>query len=121
MYKLIFFVVALPFSGFSQQLPVRNEPRHHNVFENGYVRILDVFLAPGDTTRFHLHNTPSLFTTFTRTATGSQIEGASPSHDISVAGKSWYDSLSKPRFHRVWNEDTSWFHVMDIELTGTPS
>jgi hypothetical protein len=38
-----------------------------------------------------------------------------------VAGKSWYDSLSKPRFHRVWNEDTSWFHVMDIELTGTPS
>jgi hypothetical protein len=30
-----------------------------------------------------------------------------------------YDSIAIPRIHRVWNEDTSWFHVMDVELTGT--
>ena len=94
------------------QVAVRDEPRHHNVFENGYVRILDVFLAPHDTTQFHVHNTPSVFTTFTKTATGSQTTSGQPSGDLSVAGRSWYDSLSTPRIHRVWNEDTTWFHVM---------
>jgi len=103
------------------QVAVRDEPRHHNVFENGYVRILDVFLAPHDTTQFHVHSTPSVFTTFTKTATGSQTLSGQPSGDLSAAGRSWYDSLSKPRIHRVWNEDTTWFHVMDIELiAGKP-
>ena len=100
------------------QVPVREEPRHHNVFENNYVRVLDVFLGPHDTTWFHLHSTPSVFTTFTKTATGSQLVSGQPSGDLSVAGKSWYDSLSTPRIHRVWNEDTLWFHVMDIELVA---
>lgn len=103
------------------QVQVRDEPRHHNVFENSYVRLLDVFLGPGDTTQFHVHSTPSVFTTFTKTATGSQLVSGQPSGDLSTAGRSWYDSLSKPRIHRVWNEDTTWFHVMDIEfVAGKP-
>lgn len=101
------------------QVQVRDEPRHHNVFENGYVRLLDVFLGPHDTTQFHVHSTPSVFTTFTKTATGSQLLSGQPSGDLSTAGNSWYDSLSTPRIHRVWNMDTGWFHVMDIELVGT--
>jgi len=27
-----------------------------------------------------------------------------------------YDAIETPRIHRVWNDDISWFHVMDIEL-----
>ncbi|HEV8504832.1 MAG TPA: hypothetical protein VGQ53_05520 [Chitinophagaceae bacterium] len=105
----------------SAQVPVRDEPRHHNVFENSYIRLLDVFLGPHDTTQFHVHNTPSVFTTFTKTATGSQLVSGQPTGDLSTAGKSWYDSLSTPRIHRVWNEDTVWFHVMDIEfVAGKP-
>ena len=118
-----YFVVIILFSSLSTmaQVPVRDEPRHHNVFENSYVRLLDVFLSPHDTTQFHVHNTPSVFTTFTKTATGSQLISGQPSGDLSVAGNSWYDSLSTPRIHRVWNEDTTWFHVMDIELiAGKP-
>jgi len=118
-----YFVVIILFSSLltAAQVPVRDEPRHHNVFENSYVRLLDVFLSPHDTTQFHVHNTPSVFTTFTKTATGSQLISGQPSGDLSVAGNSWYDSLSTPRIHRVWNEDTTWFHVMDIELiAGKP-
>ena len=113
-----YFVFIILFSPLltAAQVAVRDEPRHHNVFENGYVRILDVFLAPRDTTQFHVHNTPSVFTTFTKTATGSQTISGHPVGDLSVGGRSWYDSLSTPRIHRVWNEDTTWFHVMDIEL-----
>ena len=37
------------------QIPVSIEPRHHKVFENEYVRVLDVHIVPGDTTLFHKH------------------------------------------------------------------
>ena len=43
------------------QLPVRMEPRHHKVFENDYVRVLDVNIVPGDTSLFHIHEIPSVF------------------------------------------------------------
>ena len=102
----------------SAQLPVRNEPRHHNVFENAYVRVLDVFIGPKDTTFYHLHNTPSVFIIFTKTKAGSQLAGKAPVEGINLPGEITYDSLITPRLHRVWNEDSTWFHAMDVELTA---
>jgi hypothetical protein len=102
----------------SAQVQVRNEPRHHNVFENEFARILDVYLAPGDTTLYHLHNTPSVFIVFTNTGVGSQLIGKQSQKGANITGEVSYDNLNTPRIHRVWNEDTSWFHVMDIELTS---
>ena len=101
------------------QVQVRNEPRHHNVFENEFVRILDVHLGPGDTTLYHLHNTPSIFIVFTNTNVGSQLIGQQSQKGANITGEVSYDNLNTPRTHRVWNEDTSWFHVMDIEITST--
>jgi len=98
------------------QTHVRDEPRHHNVFENKFIRILDVYLGPGDTTLYHLHNTPSVFVVFTNTNLGSQLIGKEPQKGANISGEVSYDSINTPRTHRVWNEDTSWFHVMDIEL-----
>lgn len=122
MFKYIFTIISL-LQGMvlPAQTAVRNEPRHHNVFENDYVRVLDVYIPPNDTTQFHLHNTPSVFITFTRTQTGSEIKGQQPERSSSTAGFTWFDSLNTPRLHRVWNEDNTWFHVMDIELTGSES
>lgn len=104
------------------QLPVKNEPRHHNIFENNYVRILDVHFLPGDTTLYHLHNTPSVFINFTKTLVGSQLKDQPPGKsEFSVPGSIRYDELSTPRLHRVWNDDSTWYHVMDIELiAGKP-
>ena len=92
--------------------------RHHNVFENDYVRVLDVWLAPKDTTQFHIHATPSVFIMLTKTTTSAQLRGQQPVTSTSVAGSSSYDSLVTPRIHRVWNDDTTWFHVKDIELVA---
>ena len=100
------------------QVQVRNEPRHHNVFENEFVRILDVYLPPKDTTQYHIHNTPSVFIILTNTNVGSQLIGKQPQKGANITGEISYDSLNTPRTHRVWNEDTGWFHVMDIELTS---
>jgi hypothetical protein len=119
MKKYFFAIIALCFGNYAFTQPaVRNEPRHHNVFENDYVRVLDVYLAPNDTTQYHIHATPSVFITLTKTTTSAQLIGQQPVTSVSVAGGTWYDSLVTPRIHRVWNDDTTWFHVMDVELVA---
>jgi len=105
----------------SAQLPVRLEPHHHNVFENERVRALDVFFGPGDTSFYHLHATPSIFIMLSNTQSGSQLYGQQPESGPIIAGDISYDELKTPRYHRVWNSDTSWFQVIDIELPGKPS
>ena len=37
-------------------VPVEQEPHHRVVFENQYVRVLDVVVGPGETTLFHRHS-----------------------------------------------------------------
>ena len=119
MTKHILLGFAISLSLFTTgQVHVRDEPRHHNIFENEFIRILDVHLGPGDTTLYHLHNTPSVFIVFTNTNVGSQLKGKQPQKGANVSGEISYDSINIPRTHRVWNEDTSWFHVMDVELTS---
>jgi len=113
--KLIVFCCIISFS----QVPVRDEPRHHNVFENDFLRVLDVYLKPGDTTQYHLHNTPSVFIVLSNSNVGSRLLGGQPQKGANISGAISYDSLARPRTHQVWNEDTSWFHVMDVELTST--
>ena len=105
----------------SAQVQVRDEPRHHNVFENEFIRILDVHLGPGDTTLYHLHNTSSVFITLANVKVGSQLTGQQPQKGANISGLIMYDAMATPRIHRVWNDDTGWFHVMDIELiAGQP-
>ena len=101
------------------QLQARDEPRHKNVFENKWLRILDVNIKPGDTTLFHRHSTPSVIVFLTNTKLGTQLQGGEPVISQSRPGNMSYAAYGeKPIFHHVWNDDTSWFHVMDIELLG---
>src|SRR6476660_3927863 len=100
------------------QVPVSKEPMHHNVFENAYVRVLDVHIKPGDTTQFHKHETPSVFILLHSVKTGSEVivEEAKATvlkKDAFISFEGFYKS---PRIHRVWNEDTIEFHVMDVEI-----
>jgi hypothetical protein len=120
-------LICLVISGLSvftelfAQVPVSQEPRHHKVLDNGYVRLLDVQIPPGDTTQFHIHATPSVFVVLTNAKTGSDViseedRSASP---ISKYDNIWFEGFYvKPRVHRVYNGDEHMFHVMDIELTS---
>ena len=100
------------------QVLVHQEPKHHLVFENKQIRILNVVMAPGDSSVFHIHHTPSLFLFFTNTQTGSMLQGKSASMGKTTAGEMLYENLAAPntRTHRVWNVDKDTFQVMDIEL-----
>ena len=99
------------------QVQVRNEPKHVPVLQNKYFRLLDVRLAPGDTTQFHIHSTPSLFVILSHATTAWQEKGKEWVKDTSLLGRSWYRSFTPDSLvHRVCNIDTIEFHVNDIEL-----
>jgi hypothetical protein len=115
---LFFLFLILKLSDLSAQVPVHEEPRHHLVFQNKEVRILNVLIPPGDTAEYHIHTTPSLFIRLTNTTTGSQLKGGKASSGKSIAGTILFENLAPPniRTHRVWNADKDTFNVMDIEL-----
>src|SRR3954471_12338639 len=118
-YFVLVFIVQVFFCSAQTVMPVKDEPRHHNVFENSFVRVLDVRIKPGDTSLFHKHATPSVFIVLHPVKTGSEVKveeqkaTALSSPDPSITFEGFYKS---PRIHRVWNEDTARFHVMDIEI-----
>ena len=99
------------------QVPVREEPRHKPVIQNKYIRLLDVWIPPGDTSLFHIHSTPSLFLHFTDRNIASQIKGNDWVKEKTMAGKTWYRSfVNDTLVHRVLNVDSLPFHVTDIEI-----
>jgi hypothetical protein len=124
MKNLIWFILV--FSGLHStcraQVPVSKEPRHHNILENGHIRLLDVHIPPGDTTQIHIHATPSVFVILTnKVKVGSQVISEEKSARLNTGDNDniWFEGFYKqPRIHRVWNSDTAEYHVMDIELTN---
>jgi hypothetical protein len=103
------------------QIPVSQEPRHHKILENDHLRLLDVHIPPGDTSMIHIHATPSVFVILNNVKTGSQVisEEDHSKSPIPHFGNIWFEGFyEKPRIHRVWNSDSSEFHVMDVELTN---
>ena len=122
MSKWLFFlfVTVLEAVKGHSQIQVSREPRHHKVLENEWVRVLDVHVPPHDTTLMHKHSTPSVFVLLSKAKTGSQVL-IEPGKPLFTAGDIWFEGFyDKPRVHRVWNEDTVEFHVMDIELLHKP-
>ena len=102
------------------QVQVSKEPRHKNVLENKYIRLLNVWIYPGDTSLLHIHSTPSVFLIFTEANTVSQTKGGKWEKGKNVAGHSWYRSFFQDTLiHRVGNCDTVPFHVTDIELLSS--
>jgi hypothetical protein len=75
------------------QVQVRKEPRHKNVLENKYIRLLDVWMQPGDTGLLHVHSTPSLFLHFTNTAVCVQIKDKVFTKNRNTAGNASYTSF----------------------------
>ena len=120
--KTISFLIAILLCSFtlSAQVQVSKEPRHKNVLENKYIRLLDVKIQPGDTTLFHIHSIPSVFVNFTNTAVCSQIKGKEWEKGNNTEGNASYRSfVNDTLVHRVSNCDTVPFHVTDVEILSS--
>lgn len=115
--QVLLFTLSIISLAANAQVQVRKEFHHKNVFENKYVRVLDVNIQPRDTTLFHIHSTPSVILLFTNTITASQIKGKEWVKGKSVAGIASYRPFDRDTLvHRVSNWDTVPYHVNDIEL-----
>jgi len=117
-YRLFCLSILLMTSFVLQaQVQVRNEPRHKNVIENKYFRVLDVNIPPHDTTLQHIHSTSSVILMFTNTITAEQLKGRDWVKGKSTAGSAFYRDFAKDTvIHKVSNWDVVPFHVTDIEL-----
>lgn len=102
------------------QVQVSKEPMHRPVLENKYIRLLDVWLQPKDTTQFHVHSTPSLFVYLSSGSISSQVKGGKWIKDQAETGKAWYRSFTPDSLvHRVCNSDSLPFHVTDMEILSS--
>ena len=98
-------------------VPVEQEPHHHVIFENQYVRVLDVVVRPGETTLFHRHSLDNVAVLLSDATMRNQ-----------AAGKDWADSpakegtvhfaagTQKPYAHRIANKGSTVFHVLDVQI-----
>jgi hypothetical protein len=99
------------------QVPVIKEPHHKVVLENDYVRLIDVHIQPADTTLNHIHAAASVIVFLTKTIIGSKpINGTANSSQVNPGNTSYASYDITPITHKVWNQDTVPFHVMDIEM-----
>ena len=119
--KLLPAGFILSFYSLTAQVPVFEEPRHKVVLLNDYIRLIDVHIPPHDTTLYHRHSTASAVVFLTKNTTGSQMMGGSPSVGQAIPGNTFFAGYGdKPISHRVWNQDESVYHVMDIEILKRP-
>ena len=120
--KIISFWLLVLFQALdlTAQVQVSQEPFHRVVFQNKYVRILDVWLQSRDTTQFHVHSLPSLFVYFTNSTVSSQTKGKEWVKSKAVPGQVRYTSyVEDTLIHRVTNLDSVPFHVNDLEILST--
>ncbi|MFP3948124.1 MAG: cupin domain-containing protein [Gemmatimonadota bacterium] len=80
---------------------VYEEPRHRLVVDGGEYKVLDVQILPGDTTLWHRHDSPILYT-FINTGDGS-VDGRTSAN---------LDYLEEPLVHEVTNDGDERFRII---------
>lgn len=121
---LLAFVVGPSIAGAQDAVPVHREPRHRLVLDSTRFRILDVQIVPGDTTRFHIHDTAILYVDLAISPVVVQPLGGdwptttpAPS---SAVGNVRMDSgyVLRPVTHRVTNVGSSLFRLLAVTSSG---
>jgi len=99
------------------QVPVNNEPHHRTVFENADFRILDVRVAPGESTADHRHDhdiaTVSMNTgTPTRIVASGQTQNRPPRP---LADATVTEYTGKPSSHKLDNVGAAPYQLFAVE------
>jgi len=105
-------------SKLKEPVPVEQEPHHHIVFQNQYVRVLDVLFPPGEPSLFHTHSNDNVSVALSGDLTKSQRMGGEWSESVKVVrGQvAFYKANGQPYTHRVGSAGTQAFHVIDVEI-----
>lgn len=103
-------------------VPIEHEPHHRPVLEVGPVRILDVRIAPGDTTLYHIHDRAILYTAIATVPTDAQPLGGAWGGATAISDPGWRpgdtrsDTLYaiRPLTHRVTNVGSGPFRLIAV-------
>ena len=97
-----------------QSVEITSEPSHHLVFQNEYVRVFDVTVAPKATTLVHRHNNDYLFVTLGDSDVISTRVGEKPAPLHLKDGEVRFTPGNFA--HAAINESERPFHNITIEL-----
>ena len=127
MYKRLFRVTravwilfCLSVSAIAQEsVPIEKEPMHRLKFENEFLRLFDVLVPAGETTKYHIHLYDGVSVRLSNTQIIDEaISGERKPFDIKY-GTATFGARSSPETHRVVNSGKSDFRNIFIEiLTG---
>ena len=95
-----------------------DDPFHHWLLENQYVRIYDARVPPGATTAFHLHALDTVRVVLSGQPVSTQIEGKdwSPSSMAPTGSALYMADSAKPYKHRLRNDGKGEYHVIIVQL-----
>ena len=101
-----------------EPVPVEQEPHHKVVYQNQYVRMLDVQVNPGESTLIHTHSHDNVAVRLSDAVTQNQNYGKDWEAPTQTAkgAVTFAAGSAKPYTHRIKNAGTTLFHVIDIEL-----
>ena len=102
------------------RLEMWEEPSHQLVFEDGPVRLLDVRIAPGVTSEFHLHRFATVYVVIQDAFVAGQPYGESWSGGGPRAYRAVGSLMERSDYvdsnltHRVRNDDDRAFHLFAV-------
>jgi len=123
--RLLLPVVLLSTLCFSQtsqntpaEVPVENEPHHHLVFENEYVRVFKVEVAPHEATLVHRHKRDYVVVTIGDAEVTNAIVGKEPKKwSFKDGDVTFLEAAGEKSFaHKAVNESQTPFRNYTIEL-----
>jgi quercetin dioxygenase-like cupin family protein len=101
-----------------EPVPVEQEPHHHVVLQNQYVRVLDVLFPVGEPALFHTHSNDNVSVALSGDKTKSQPWGGEWSAPANVVPGEigFHKAAGQPYTHRVGSAGAQPFHVIDVEI-----
>jgi len=101
-----------------EPVPVEKEPHHHFVFQNQYVRVLDVLFPAGEASLFHTHSNDNVGIPISGDKTQSQPFGGewSEVQDVKPGDAGFRKARGQAYTHRVRSAGKLPFHVIDVEI-----
>jgi quercetin dioxygenase-like cupin family protein len=110
----LLFLATASLAQHQQSVEITSEPSHHLVFQNEYVRVFDVTVAPHATTLVHKHNYDYLFVTLGDSDVVSVRPGEKP---VALRLKDGEVRFTPGNFaHAAINQSDRPFHNITIEL-----
>jgi beta-alanine degradation protein BauB len=102
----------------TEPLPVESEPHHHFVFQNQYVRVLDVLFPAGEASLFHTHRNDNVGIPLSGDRTQSQPAGGewSEVQTVKPGDAGFRMARGQAYTHRVRSAGKLPFHVIDVEI-----